>query len=247
MERIKHAVEKARRLHADSMAGSMDGGMPVQRPRNIIASNSDIGTVHYRHTRVVPLAAEHLEQQRIIGHDKSHPASPAFDLLRTQVLQKMDENGWRTLAVTSPNAEAGKTTVAINLAMSIAHQTQKTAMLVDFDLRKPRVSEYLGLPEHLSLNDVLDGSASVPEALVNPDLPRLVVLPTQRPLAHPAEILSSAKIDNLIAELREYYDTRIVIFDLPPLLNTDDAIAVLPKIDCVLLVVGEGMSSKREI
>ncbi|OYY92899.1 MAG: protein tyrosine kinase [Hydrogenophilales bacterium 28-61-23] len=244
MERIKQAVEKARRLQQGANASST---APAARTRPVPAQFTDIESVDYRHTRVAPLDAAHLEQQRIVGHDKAHPASPAIDLLRTQVLQKMEENGWRTLAITSPTPDAGKTTVAINLAMSIAHQTQKTAMLVDFDLRKPHVGKYLGLPEHLSLNEVLDGAASLPEALVNPDIPRLVILPTLRPVARPAEILSSAKISNLIAELRERYDSRIVIFDLPPLLNTDDAISVLPQIDCVLLVVGEGMSTKAEI
>ncbi len=241
MERIKQAVEKAR-----LQAGAQVGAMAAARTRPA-ARNADLDAVAYRHTRIAPLDAAHLERQRIVGHDKTHPASPAFDLLRTQVLQKMEENGWRTLAITSPTAEAGKTTVAINLAMSIAHQTQKTAMLVDFDLRKPRVGACLGLPQHASLNEVLDGSAELPQALINPDIPRLVVLPTLRPVAHPAETLASLKVDKLIAELREYYDSRIVIFDLPPLLNSDDAMTVLPRLDCVLLVVGEGMSSKAEI
>lgn len=245
MERIKQAVEKAR-LQAGAQVGAEIGGMTAARTR-LAARYADIDAVAYRYTRIAPLDAAHLERQRIVSHDKAHPASPAFDLLRTQVLQKMEENGWRTLAITSPTAEAGKTTVAINLAMSIAHQTQKTAMLVDFDLRKPRVGVCLGLPQHASLNEVLDGSAELPEALINPDIPRLVVLPTLRPVVRPAETLASLKVDKLIAELREYYDSRIVIFDLPPLLHCDDAIAVLPKIDCVLLVVGEGMSSKAEI
>jgi hypothetical protein len=60
-------------------------------------------------------------------------------------------------------------------------------------------------------------------------------------------MLSSRKVARLVEELRERYDSRIVIFDLPPLLNTDDAIAVLPFIDCVLMVVGEGMSSNSEV
>ena len=247
MERIKQAVEKARNQQQIANIGAAPHPATAARSRPTPGQFTDIESVDYRHTRVAPLDPAHLEQQRIVGHNKMHPASQAIDLLRTQVLQKMEEKGWRTLAITSPTPDAGKTTVAINLAMSIAHQTQKTAMLVDLDLRKPSVSKYLGLPEHLSLNDVLDGSASLPEALVNPDIPRLVILPTMRALPRPAEILSSAKIGNLIAELRERYDTRIVIFDLPPLLNTDDAISVLPQIDCVLLVVGEGMSSKPEI
>jgi len=253
MERIKQAVAKARQQQSENRDAQADRAAPnrftaITPPQSPAPTQlNDIESVDYRHTRVVLLDSSHLEQQRIVGHDKLHPASQAIDLLRTQVLQKMEEKGWRTLAITSPNADAGKTTVAINLVMSIAHQTQKTVMLVDLDLRKPSVSSYLGLPEHLSLNEVLDGSASLPDALINPGIPRLVILPTTQPIARPAEILASAKIGNLISELRARYDSRIVIFDLPPLLNTDDAIAVLPKIDCVLLVVGEGMSSKTEI
>lgn len=241
MERIKLAVEKARRQR---QAGQAAAG-PVERavPRH----DEDLESVNYVQTRVVALHGAHLERQRIVAHDKANPASRAFDLLRTQVLQKMEERGWRTLAVTSPNPEAGKTLVAINLAMSIAHQTQKTAMLVDFDLRRPKVGTYLGLPRDRSLNDVLEGGATLAEALVNPDLPRLVVLPTAQPVATPSETLASRKVGNLIAEMRERYASRIVIFDLPPLLGTDDAIAVLPQMDCVLLVVGEGMSSKAEV
>lgn len=242
MERIKQAVDKARQLRA---AAPPSTGTPWPHPP--AGQGGDVHAVHYRHTRVSPLEPAHLEACRIVGHDKSHPATQAFDLLRTQVLQRMEERGWRTLAVTSPTPEAGKTLVAINLAMSIAHQTNRTAMLVDFDLRRPRVGAYLGLPEATSLNEVLDGTADLPDALVNPDLPRLVVLSTQRPVPRPAETLASASVAALITELRERYASRIVIFDLPPMLHGDDTLAVLPQMDCVLLVVGEGMSSKAEI
>lgn len=238
MDRIKQAVEKARRLH---------GASPDTAPRPRQAGKRDIDSVAYRHTSIVPLDPAHLERHRIVGQDKAHPASPAFDLLRTQVLQKMEEQGWRTLAITSPSPGAGKTMVAINLAMSIAHQTQKTAMLVDFDLRHPRVGEYLGMSGKATLSEVLDGTAKLADALVNPGIQRLVVLPTMRPVARSAEVLSSARVSDLIADLRERYESRIVIFDLPPLLNSDDAIAVLPQMDCALLVVGEGMSTKTEI
>jgi hypothetical protein len=82
----------------------------------------------------------------------------------------MEEHGWRTLAIVSPVPECGKTVVAINLAISIAHHTDKTAMLVDFDLRKPKIGEYLGLPAGKSLNEVLEGDADVSEAFVNPGM-----------------------------------------------------------------------------
>ena len=126
--------------------------------------------------------------------------SVTFDVLRTQILQKMEERGWRTLAITSPTPAVGKTVVAINLAMSIVQKTNKTAMLVDFDLRRPKVGAYLGIPMENALNDLLDGTAEIPDVLVNPGMPRLVVLPTRSPVKNSSETLSSKKIADLIKE-----------------------------------------------
>lgn len=203
--------------------------------------------VHYVHTEVVTLDPLHLEKHRVVAFNKANPHNWAFDVLRTQVLQKMDEKGWRTLAITSPTLESGKTVLAINLAMSIAHHTQRTAMLVDFDLRRPRVASYLGIHKSPTLNEVLSGTTDVADALVNPNLPRLVVLPTDRPVEKAAEVLSSNKVAGIVRELRQRYDDRIVIFDLPPMMAGDDVMAVLPRIDCVLMVVGNGNSTRREI
>ena len=243
MERIKVAVEKARKQ------GLVDS--PAHRsPVAVATTGAESGEfvdINYSQTDIVELDREHLKNHRILAYDKDNQSSWMFDILRTQVLQKMEENGWRTLAITSPNPEAGKTVVSINLAMSIAHQTQRTAMLVDFDLRRPKVKTYLGLKREKSLNDVLAGDIDISEAMVNPNIPRLVILPTNKPVAKSSEVLSSKRVESIITDLRERYSERVVIFDLPPILAADDAIAVLPKIDCVLLVIGNGMSNQREI
>ncbi|WP_409263427.1 CpsD/CapB family tyrosine-protein kinase [Pseudomonas putida] len=205
------------------------------------------GQFDYVNTKVVPLRADHLERNRIVAYNKNSNMNGPIDLLRTQVLRAMDENGWRTLAITSPTPEAGKTMLAINLAMSIAHHTTKTALLVDFDLRRPKVGSYLGLPMEQALNEFLTDKAELQDCLVNPTLPRFVVLPTRVPVPLSTEMLSSPKVNNLIGDLRNRYESRICIFDLPPLLSSDDAITVLPKFDCVLLVVANGMNNKKEI
>lgn len=250
MERIKQAIEKVKNQHLSEASqlpqSHQDPQGETSPPRSAQAKNV-LEDVSYKQTRVVKLRAEHLEKNRIVAFNKNDPKGMAFDLLRTHVLQKMEENGWRTLAITSPTPEAGKTVVAINLAMSIAQQTNKTAMLVDFDLRRPKIGAYLGIPMEKSLNDLLDGTAELADVLVNPDMPRLVVLPTRSPVKKSSETLSSKKITDLIKELRERYESRIVIFDLPPMLVTDDAIALLPQIDCILMVVANGMSTKREL
>lgn len=250
MERIKQAIEKVKNQQPGE-AAQFGLTQPKKRRTTFVADSQQpadaLGEVSYNQTRVVKLQLEHLEKNRIIAFNKSDQKSMVFDLLRTQVLQKMEENGWRTLAITSPTPEAGKTVVSINLAISIAQQTNKSAMLVDFDLRRPKIGSYLGISMERSLNDLLDGTAELPDVLVNPEIPRLVVLPTKRAVKNSTEILSSNKIADMIKDMRERFESRIIIFDLPPLLVTDDAIAVLPQIDCVLLVVANGMSSKREI
>lgn len=255
MERIKQAIEKVKRQHpsdtsqftpiqpSDTPPENLDTGLQPRITQDLV----ELENIVYTRTRVVKVSAEHFEKNRIVAFNKNDPKSMVFDLLRTQVLQKMDENGWRTLAITSPTPESGKTVVSINLAMSIAQQTNKSAMLVDFDLRRPKVGTYLGIPMDKSLNDFLDGTAELADVLVNPGMPRLVVLPTRSPVKKSSETLSSKKITVLIKEMRERYASRIVIFDLPPVLGIDDAIALLPQIDCVLLVVANGMCSEREI
>ncbi len=242
MERIKVAIEKAKKQGGVKQTVSRAPAVSAQ----LIDADEQI-EVSYVQTEVVELDPIYLEKHRIVAFNKNNPSNWAFDILRTQILQKMDENGWRTLAITSPTPESGKTVMAINLAMSIAHHTQRTAMLVDFDLRRPKVKNYLGVHREKSLNDVLSGEAELAEAMFNPNLPRLVILPANKPVQKSAEVLSSKKVAAIISDLRERYQDRIVIFDLPPILAADDVISVLPRIDCVLMVVGNGMSTQREI
>ena len=248
MEKIIRAVQQSK---SKKTKNNKIDDLPHQIiPNEILnkAVNTDNDTnVKYEQTRIVTLSHEHLAKNRIVAFNKNNNLSLGFDILRTQVIKKMVKNGWRTIAITSPVPACGKTMVSINLAMSIAHHTNKTSLLVDFDLRRPSVAKYLGLSKGPSLNDVLSGDASIAESLVNPGLERFVVLPTAIPVKHPSEVLSSSKVSNLITEFRDRYAERIVIFDLPPLLGTDDAMIMLSQVDCVLIVVGDGMVSNTDL
>lgn len=250
MERIKQAIEKlgaqqpGRTGHRHRSRLGVHGAMLAARSHD---TDPELAEIAYTTTQVVKVDMDHLEKNRVVAFDKNDQRSISFDLLRTHVLQKMEENGWRTLAITSPTPESGKSVVSINLAMSIAQHKNKTAMLVDFDLRRPKIATYLGIATEKSMNDLLEGTAEVPDVLVNPDIPRLVVLPTNRAVRNSSESLSARTTEDLIADLRGRYESRIVIFDLPPVLVADDAMVLLPYIDAVLMVVANGMSTKREI
>ncbi len=224
--------------------------MRLHNPVNIPPGDkqeSDLQSVQYIQTRVTELDPQHLLDNRIVALNKRDPNSYLFDFLRTQVLRKMQANNWRSLAILSPTPGAGKTFVAINLAISIAQHPNKSAILVDMDLRRPQVAYQLGLPSTRSLYDYLEGTASLAQVLVNPGIPRLVIAPVYQPIENSAELLSSKKVHNMITDLRQRYDSRIVILDLPPLLSADDTMIVLPQVDCALMVIGNGKHSESEL
>ena len=244
MEKIIRAVKESKRQQAENIPRQTLQVDTLNKPEYAEKGES---VVAYEQTRVVSLNNEHLAKNRIVAFNKNNHLSLSFDMLRTQIIKKMLKNNWRTIAITSPVPACGKTMVSINLAMSIAHHTDKTAMLVDFDLRRPSVAKYLGLQTGPTLNDVLAGTASIAESLVNPGLDRFVILPTAIPVKHSSEVLSSRKVASLVKEFRDRYAERIVIFDLPPVLSTDDAMIMLSQVDCVLMVVGNGMVSKADL
>lgn len=249
MEKIKEALAKAKQYAKHKVPEIKHDAVARSQiiKSNFTDTENELGNIAYQNTTVVKLDSRHLEKNRIVAHIKNNAITGVFDSLRTQVLQKMEENNWRTLAIVSPTPGSGKTLTAINLAISIAQQPHKTAVLVDFDLRRPRIANYLGIHTEKSLNDFLGGKAEIHEVMVNPSIPRLVILPTQKPVSRSAETLSSGVVANLIKELKERYKSRVVIFDLPPMLNSDDAMVILPQIDCILMVVASGMSTETEI
>lgn len=250
MEKIKDALAKAKIENV----GNKINTEPVQQQtatqqtvKSFPNTENELGQITYLNTPIIKLDNAHLEKNRIVAHSKSDLNSYSFDSLRTQILQKMEENNWRTIAVVSPTPQSGKTLVAINLAISIAHQPQKTAILVDFDLRRPKVATYLGIHTEKSMNDYLQDKAALKDIMINPGIDRLVIVPTMKPVSKSAEMLSSQKVTSLITELRERYESRVVIFDCPPVLNSDDAMVLLPQVDCILLVIANGMSTQSEI
>lgn len=195
----------------------------------------------------VALDQAHLERHRIIAHRKDNPNTAAVDLLRTKLLQRMGTSGYRTLGIVGASPAVGKTVLAVNLAISIARLPETSTLLVDLDLRSPSVNDYLGLRSERTVGDYLQGRCAFGEVLTYPDIPRCVVAGENGAVPNSAELLASRRTEKFVAEVKHRYPDRIVLFDLPPLLCGDDAIAVLPNIDCVLLVFASGVSSRSDM
>lgn len=202
--------------------------------------------VVYSRTRSVVIAEEILRRNRILtGHDS--PFAHAYKILRTQVLHRLRENGWNMLGITSPKEGEGKTLTALNLAIALASEPTQTVLLVDADLGAPRLHHELGLEANEGLTEFVLEGRRIEDMLVYPNLGRLIILPAGRRTEQSAEVLTSPRMSALGKELKHRYTSRVVIFDLPPVLERADVLAFTPQLDALLLVVEEGTTSEPEL
>ena len=242
MERLQKALDLARaerqRQRLNVVPAASDAGLPVGT--HVASATTP--------ERVVSVDPSALRGHGIMPADSSGPAGNAFKMLRTQVLQRMRQHGWTTLAVVSPTPNDGKTFTAINLAIAIAADTNHTALLVDFDLRNPSVHQRFGIQPEISVEQCLRGEASVANALINPEgYPKLLLLPARERVMNSSDLLSSEAARRLIRELKERQPNRVVLFDLPPVLGADDALAFSPLVDAMLVVVGEDRTRREDL
>ncbi len=200
----------------------------------------------YSRTRSIAIQEEVLRGHRLLtGHDS--PFADVYKILRTQVLHRLRENGWNMLGVTSPRDGAGKTLTAINLAIATATEPTQTVLLVDADLRAPQIHEEFGLEQGPGLTEFLLDGRPIEDLLLYPGLGRLVVLPGGRGTEQSAELLTSPRMTALGKELKHRYASRIVIFDLPPVLDRADVLAFSPQLDALLLVVEDGRTLEPDL
>ena len=233
MENIRQAVERAR-------AGQSSFGSEIlQRSSAPLPQHLGPPTVSRAgaelQTEEITLDSTHLASKRIVSHNGADHRSRPYDVLRTQVLQSMTAKKWKILGVTSPTPGCGKTLTAVNLAFSIARQPDKSVVLVDMDLQKPQLANCLGVTFAAGVSDLLQGRAALPEVAipVRAGNQRIVVLPAVA-TRQSSELIGSHAMSKLLQDLRRDY--QIIVLDLPPMLLSDDVIALAPQLDCVLLV-----------
>lgn len=256
MDRIRRALDLAR----------LERGQPVEPTRIAPALPPEAGTapvadfdaapaantspteIVYTRTKIHKPPADVLERNRILNPGSAEPAAVAFRMLRTQVLQRMDAHGWRTLAIFSPGANDGKSTTAANLAVNLANDRSHTVLLVELDFKRPTLAARFGLSPEFGSDDALGGRAPVEECLYHlGGFDRFVLMPARSTLHNSSEILAGPRSRNIVNELRARYPERIVLFDLPPVLTADDALSFAPLIECGLVVAAEGSTRRNDL
>jgi len=201
----------------------------------------------YTQTQVQESDGSKLHEHRVVTAYKPGPWLESYKMLRTRSLQLMKSNSWSTLAVTGVSSQVGSSLISVNLAISIAMELDQTVLLVDANLNNPMVHTMLDIKADEGLSDYLLYDKPVSELLINPSIERMAVLPAGKPMLNSTEMLRSPKMVQLVAELKNRYPSRIIIFDMPPLLSQADALSFSPYVDSVLLVIEEGQTKKDEL
>lgn len=206
-----------------------------------------LSAITYTQTPSISASAELMRERRLVMGLKNYPHAGVFRLLRTNLLMQMREKNWNSIAVVAPTPECGKTFLTANLAIALAMEVNQTVLIVDADLHNPQLGWYFGLDAEKGLLDYLQGDTPVEDLLVNPGFERLVLLPSRPAASASSELLSLPKMAALVEEIKTRYASRIVLFDLPPLLSSDDALLFMPHFDAALLVVEDGKTTPDEV
>jgi capsular exopolysaccharide synthesis family protein len=240
-------IERALKKHRPAAEAALGAAKPNRVP-GAPASALDPALRLPRH----PAAIEHdsCRERRLLvasdsDDDKAYVA--AYRMLRTRLLHKARAGSWTSIAVTSAGPNDGKTLTVLNLALSLAREKTRDIVLLDMDMRNPSVCRALGVQPALELRDYLEHGGNLKDLFFSVEAENLLVAGSVTTTEHASELLSSSRFDELIDTIRRGTVDPIVLIDLPPVLVTDDALVVAPKIDAVLVVASEGFTNRSEL
>jgi capsular exopolysaccharide synthesis family protein len=167
--------------------------------------------------------------------------SEAYRNIRTSLLLSFSEQPPKKIVVTSPNPLEGKTTTLINTAISLS-QTGARVLIVDADMRKPRIHKVLGNGNGVGLSNFLSGNAKLWSVIRRSDIQNLYYIPAGSSPPNPAELLGSALFRDMVQALAERFDH--ILIDAPPVLGFADSVILSSAVDGVMLVVTAGKTSR---
>jgi Mrp family chromosome partitioning ATPase len=169
-----------------------------------------------------------------------------FDMLRTRLLQVLAKQGWTRIAVTSPTHGCGKSFVAANLALSLARLPSCRTVLMDLELRDPKLASLFGIRDAPPLIEYLMGEQPL-EGHFRRIGRNLALALNGDPVARASELLQDPEFPNAMSTLRDLLQPDVVLIDTPPALSSDDVLSLAEQVDAVLLVVDGTVTSPEDV
>jgi protein-tyrosine kinase len=247
MSIITEAMKKAALQRGGSSAPSPLRRVPTARPRaSALAPEEALAAARRYQPALVD--REVMSDSKLLPTLTDRAARRSYKILRTKLLQKLNSDNSRSMMVTGTSSGVGKTLTAVNLALALAQDPNTWVFLVDLDLQRPNIANVLGLRAGKGLTDYLLGDATAEEIVYQPEgIERLAVVPNSRAVEQSSELLSSTRMQDFVQFIEGESPPRIVVYDVPPLLVSDDVLAVAPIVDSVLLVATEGLTPRSTL
>ncbi len=241
--KLKKSIEKAKQQRQEA-----DRKVSAEAPLTEKKANAQEWMPPvYSESKPIELDFEKLAENRCICVLPDVPEAEYYKILRTNIQQKTRENNWNTIMITSAHPGEGKTLTSINLAITFAKEFNQTVLLVDCDLRRQKIHQYLNFSFEYGIVDYLVEDRPLKDLIVKPSIEKLTLISGGKTIANSAELLGSPKMKALVQEIKNRYDDRYVIFDVPPVLSGADAITFTQLVDCILMVVEEGRTSIKDV
>jgi len=244
IEHIQMALAKARGESTSLLSPTVERVSPP--PSHVRSAEQLPPAKIWSALRPAKVDARLAQKNRLVTIYRSDPAHVSFDILRTRMQQMMQRGGWKTVAITSPGPGCGKSSISLNLAFSLAHQSDFRVALVDLDLRRPSIARMLGMQNAPVLSEFLSGRAEIEDVFVRYG-DNIAIAGNARAADLPAELLQSAPAATALAAIKRKLQPDLIIYDLPPFLDTDDVQGFLPNADCTVLIAAAELSTKSQI
>lgn len=243
MNRLHDAIAQARLAREAVLAGRQLDATPKPAP----APTRDVETPTEA-WKALPrrvIERDALVANRVVTPTDCPEAAP-FDIMRTKLIATAREKGWRRIAITSPTPGCGKSTVSLNLAFSLARQSNLRSILCELDMRRPALANILGITQGNMLSRVLAGREPFGSHAVRYG-EGLAIGTNARPARNPAEMFHAPEMDEALDAIQSKYEPDFMLFDMPPMLVGDDMLAFAPKADAVLIIAASEVNSVAQI
>ena len=249
MERLEAAMAKARAMRGEAPVGEWrEGEKPVFRraaPEQSAASAAASGQGDWSSLPVIDISLRQAKARRINALMGTEFAGQ-YDILRSRVLRQTQENNWKRLAVTSARSKSGKSTISLNLALSLARSSDQRIILMDFDLRRPSLASLLGIKKGPEIAGLFHTGVFFKDYAVRYGS-NLAICTNRTPVRNSAELLQSRSTKDMLDRIETEWQPDIMIFDTPPMLGNDDNLGFFDHIDCALIVAGAGSDTIAQI
>jgi protein-tyrosine kinase len=259
MSKIKKALLKAKETRETYSGDYFSESHPESEPAAPIVGQDgrrlrkDLEVV-YQQTKVYNLDPNILRRNKLFSLFKNNAMTDHFDIVKGQLLKKLDKLGGNCIMVTSAFPGEGKTLTSINLGISIARERDRSVIVIDSDLRDPWrhhrdfAFDFFSLVPDKGLVDYLEDVAELSEIIINPGINKMTIIPAGRRALNSAELLGSPRMEFMIKEIKARYgNQRIVIFDCPATLGCVDPMVFAHLVDGILFVVESERTTAEDL